>query len=1121
MKRLTFILAIFFLLFAGNKLAAQELRFNKVFKNNSTQIFFAIQDKQGLIWMLDIQNKLVRYDGINLKAYSNDSQNINSISSGSLNSLFADSENIIWIGTDKSGLERLDPSTDSFTHFRHNEKDPTSLSSDSITFCNEDRSGNLWVGSSAGLSLFDRKTNKFKHYRHDPKDPTSVGPGMITLMYEDQKGVLWFVAAKVNFALGTYACMLNRFDRATGKFTRINQDQIGPKIKSSKEMIFELYEDKNNNFWIGTTFGLYKMDRDKISFTHYYPDPFNESILSTVPVAEKAVSWISKITEDSSGALWIALGYSGINRYDPITGKSKHFGYIYDNNKLISAKDTATGLTTNNISCFINSKDGLVWLVSNGGLFNLNYNKTTIPFYPVKWNVDAFCYEPKPNILWIGTDNGLLRKDLTTQKEKLWTHDPKNNNSLAHNTITTMHKDEKGNIWLGTSNGLDKFDPITKTFTNYQHDPKNPGSISNNTLYYLFFDHKKNLWIGSNSGISRMDPTTEQFTNYTLENKKQWEPIDVNHYGIAEDQQHGIWTISGDHAFRLNVETGKIKKYLVCPFLKAIYVDSSGMIWAGGPNGLYTFNKTKEEFELYASKQSEVYFDNVINIMEDNQNNLWVSTTSLIVKIRKDRKKVKKFTGANGIHNTNFIYNDNLKAPDGRLFLGIEKGYYSFYPDQIKDTIITPALNITGFKLGETVIKTGPGSIFTTPIGQLDELRLNHDQNVFSFDFFAADYISPGGAEYLFMLENYNNTWNNIGGDRRAYFFNVPPGTYTFRVKAVSADGGVAEKSIHIIISPPWWLTWWAYCLYALIVIISGYLIFKYQQYYIIRKHRAITQQKELEQAKEIEKAYTELKATQNQLIQSEKMASLGELTAGIAHEIQNPLNFINNFSEVNLELIEEMKTEKLKKKGERDEQLQEELLNDLALNLEKINQHGKRADAIVKGMLQHSRTSTGIKEPTNINALADEYLRLSYHGLRAKDKSFNATMKIDFDESIGNINIVAQDIGRAILNLINNAFYVVYEKKKSGVENYVPIVFVSTKKNNDIIVITVEDNGNGIPQKVLDKIFQPFFTTKPSGQGTGLGLSLSFDIVKAHGGEIQVETKEDEGTSFIIKLPV
>ncbi len=272
-------------------------------------------------------------------------------------------------------------------------------------------------------------------------------------------------------------------------------------------------------------------------------------------------------------------------------------------------------------------------------------------------------------------------------------------------------------------------------------------------------------------------------------------------------------------------------------------------------------------------------------------------------------------------------------------------------------------------------------------------------------------------------------------------------------------------------------------------------------------------------QKEDLQHTLTELRDTQAQLIQSEKMASLGELTAGIAHEIQNPLNFVNNFSEINTELMAEMKNELTA--GNR--QLAIEIANDIIENEKKINHHGKRADAIVKGMLQHSRKSSGTKEPTDINALADEYLRLAYHGLRAKEKSFNATMKTDFDESMGKINIGAQDIGRVILNLINNAFYAVDERLRQTQpgSSYEPTVSVTTKKSENYVVISVGDNGNGIPQKIVDKIFQPFFTTKPTGQGTGLGLSLSYDIIKAHGGKINMETREGQGTTFIIRLPV
>ncbi len=301
----------------------------------------------------------------------------------------------------------------------------------------------------------------------------------------------------------------------------------------------------------------------------------------------------------------------------------------------------------------------------------------------------------------------------------------------------------------------------------------------------------------------------------------------------------------------------------------------------------------------------------------------------------------------------------------------------------------------------------------------------------------------------------------------------------------------------------------------ALCLVVFAVLIIAFIQFRNNRQKKkaniALQQQKE-----KVESTLSELKSTQAQLIQSEKMASLGELTAGIAHEIQNPLNFVNNFSELNKELLEELKEEM--DKGNIDEV--KTIANDVIENETKINHHGKRADAIVKGMLQHSRQTKGVKEATDINSLCDEFLRLSYHGLRAKDKNFNADYKTDFDETIGNINIVAQDMGRVLLNLFNNAFYAVNEKKKLSDVSYQPSVIVSTKKLNDKIKIIVKDNGSGIPQNIVDKIFQPFFTTKPTGEGTGLGLSLSYDIItKEHGGTIQVKSEEGEGSEFIIQL--
>jgi signal transduction histidine kinase len=412
------------------------------------------------------------------------------------------------------------------------------------------------------------------------------------------------------------------------------------------------------------------------------------------------------------------------------------------------------------------------------------------------------------------------------------------------------------------------------------------------------------------------------------------------------------------------------------------------------------------------------------------------------------------------------------------------------------------------------------------PIG----LQLPYDQNYLQFSFANLCVLNRDKISFRYMLEGADDAWIYAGQEPQSKnYFNLPPGPYTFRVatRGITGQwGDPAEFSFRIF--PPWWLTWWAYLAYAIIAIGGIRAIVQYRSRRLKKENRLL-EEKVTQRTNELRETISNLKSTQSQLIQSEKMASLGELTAGIAHEIQNPLNFVNNFSEVSSELIEEIEEERAKRQEARDETLVSEILGDIKQNLEKINHHGKRADTIVKGMLAHSRSSTGEKVPTDINALADEYLSLSYHaclsgrqGLRARDKSFNADFKTNFDPNLPKVNVIPQDIGRVLLNLINNAFQACTEPSGSaaaGVEK--PLVQVSTRKSDNGIEIRVSDNGSGIPDDIKDKIFQPFFTTKPTGQGTGLGLSLAYDIVKAHSGELKVESHEGEGTEFSIQIPI
>src|SRR5688572_7427918 len=361
MRKLFSRFVFYLLLFCVNALHAQDLRFTQVTKNFSG-VNDMMQDKQGYLWIATRDQGLKRYDGINFKAYTNDPRNTNSLASGTPLRLFIDAENMIWIGMFGSGLDKFDPATNTFTHFRHDSKDAFSLSSDSVLSILEDRLGKLWIGTNRGLDMLDRKTGKFIHYRSDVNDPSSLSHTQVSKIFEDKKGELWIGC--LPFPDDPKKGGLNRFDRKTGKFTRYLHDSLNPKTIPDNR-IYDIYEDKAGNFWIASWVApFFKMDRNTGEFTRYYPDPLHSGTLNQIPVSEKIFPYSTFITEDSSGALWIGTGNSGMNRYDPVSKKSTHYGKVYERNKLLSAKDTATGYTSGEVSKAITTKDGIFWVSS-------------------------------------------------------------------------------------------------------------------------------------------------------------------------------------------------------------------------------------------------------------------------------------------------------------------------------------------------------------------------------------------------------------------------------------------------------------------------------------------------------------------------------------------------------------------------------------------------------------------------------------------------------------------------------------------------------------------------------------------------------------------------------------
>lgn len=1089
------------------------------------------QDREGYLWLASRDDGIYTFDGSDFKNFHHDPANSNSLGDDHTQCLWIDSSEIIWVGTRGAGLDRYDRATNIFTHFRHQEKVESSLGNDSVTAILIDQNGILWIGTNSGLDRLDPESGTFKHFRHNPLDKTSLSCNDVSAIYQDHNGTLWVATGLPWYPDDKGG--LNRFNAGKGDFTHYMHDPAIPSSLASNK-VEAMFEDSKGNFWVGTAGnGLHIMDRNAGTFTHYFYDSAHPENLSRPPLTNYYWDHITFINEDILGGIWIGTYEGGMNRYDPNSKKTMHFGRVDgDPGAMKSAnQDITTDFIDYSTGRALFSKDGFIWITTNsqqrpgeGLLYKASTFSNTIAYSKINKPAANSFYLGTDSMLWIGTDSGLIQKDLRLKRERIYLNDPKNANSLSQNSVGTIRVDKQGNYWLGSVGGLNKFDPRSNTFTRFQHDPNNNASLCNDSVQSMYLDHNDNLWVGTNNGLDKMDTKSGLLYHYRL-------PDCGSRFGnfiycIREDQDNNEWIATADCGiYELNPESGKTRHYMEQAFINSICVDAKNVVWIGadsansatiGGTSLFKFDRDIKQFLPYDCPGSETKIDGVIDILADNKDNLWVTTKYAIIKIFDKRDLVRKYAQAYGVHFNTFSYGDNFRAANGELFIGDADGYYSFFPEELNVTE-NPKISFTEFNLNNKEVLPSKGGPLRKPLWEAKDIRLAYNQNSFSIGFTAVQFSNLGDVNYIYMLENYDTGWSKMGPEHSVFYFKVPHGHYNFRVKAINPDGGWSEKTIQIIISPPWWQTWWAFMFYGICLLLGIYFTDRIRRKAVIERERTKARERELAQAKEIEKAYSELKSTQSQLIQSEKMASLGVLTAGIAHEIQNPLNFVNNFSEVNLELLLEMKEEIMR--GDVDDSIA--IADRIIENEGKISQHGKRAEAIIKGMLQHSRTSMGQKEPTDINAMADEYLRLAYHGTRARDKSFSVKLVTDFDSKIGTINVIPQDISRVLLNLYNNAFFAVAEKMKVLSTGYEPTVTVITKRLDGKMAITVKDNGNGIPALVLDKIFQPFFTTKPTGQGTGLGLSLSYEITIAHGGQLLVHTKEGEYAEFIIELPV
>jgi ligand-binding sensor domain-containing protein/signal transduction histidine kinase len=1048
-------------------------------------IYQLAEDTAGNIWFHVGDAEVYKYDGIK---FSNDTMSIKLKDFG-IRCMTGDSKGNIWFGTGKGICKYR---SDAKPVKREIITTAQGLLDNTVNCIKEDRAGNLWFGTDSGVSKYDGSgfTN-FTVKQGLAHNPTFA-------IEEDRAGNIWIAAD-------------SGVSRYNGQqFFRYSKEQglVSNRIRVIKA-------DHEGSVWFGSRAGLSRFDT---------AGNIGQGLFSNYTKAQGLPENIIKnITEDNEGGIWIGTESGGICRY---------------NSNRITKYTTAHGLAGNSVRSVIQDKEGFLWFATESGVSKYDgttfFNYSKIQGLP---NNDVYSMrsDRKGNI-WFGCFGALSKFDGKT----FTNYSPAQ--GVPDGEVFNILEDRAGDLWLTSWEGVRKFDG--QRFILYGKDQ---GLVSDEILSVVE-DRKKNMWFSA-AGLSRF--VGKQFFNYTMKNGLPIEEVP----GLMEDKQGNIWL--GTYGKGVGKLTGnRLTLYTTTDGLadNAIFSIREDTvhhrIWFGTNSGLSmlktdarsTQNKDTVSFENFNYRTGFDIKNSSFNfsLFIDTHGVIWGGTGDNKL-FRFDYDHLKKNTTPFNLQLQNISINNEKIC-----WSALRRNSPGKEEDSL--TIINEMISTFGKRLTVNEVKTLSdkyGKIDFDRISRFNLLPENpvlpYGENNVSFEFGAILPSTGNQVKYQYLLEGYDKTWSPLTIKTNAGFGNINEGEYVFRLKAVNASGVWNETSYRFTVLPPWYRTWWAWSIYLLLFLAALRMFSKWRERNL-RKEKVLLESKVTERTTELKSALEHLTSTQAQLIHAEKMASLGELTAGIAHEIQNPLNFVNNFSDVSVELLNELKEGPVAHLDDANKKEAEEILGDLSQNLEKINHHGKRADSIVKGMLQHSRTSTGQKEPTDINALADEYLRLSYQGFRAKNNSFNATLQTNFDPKAGKVNIVPQDIGRVLLNLYNNAFYAVAEKSKNSGPGYKPTISVVTRQipppglpdfskaglpdskeaggqRGAGASISIRDNGSGIPQKILDKIFQPFFTTKPTGQGTGLGLSLSYDIVKAHGGEINVETEEGKYTEFIIQL--
>ena len=1020
------------------------------------------QTSDGFIWLSGYFG-LARFDGAEFTHFSSKTEPL-IISDGIVSVLAQSSDTALWIATTSSGLLRFKQGK-----FQAWLKDKANLFL--LGAVNEDELIIAVGNSSQEFIIFNARTQKFS------KIPEKEQSAWII------KALLSPARPSASNKIATGRLGLPLVVTNNGKL-----DTLGEKNGIPKKMQFgSIFTDTKGRIWMGSDQGLFTLDNQKLK---PYPGMEGHSLAAVSPSR-------GLIVEDNNKGIWV--------------GCKDGLAYLPDGAVNFSFYPNEGQQGIKNVVCIMKDMEGNIWAGTDKGLYKFSDSK--VVNFSEK---DGIINSRMSGVVELAPDSYLI----TTRDDNIYTIRnnkvqpykfrnpafPAENNEILH-----LYKDEKQNIWFSCNRAIARVNGKEEKTYNVETQARMATTGIDGRVYFAIVGRGIG-YINEHDTVSYLD-IGANLKSYFLSSLRQ--------------RKDGSWILTSYNEGIVIASPGKkpiyykqIDKVSGVPVFNS-YEDSDGTLWFPTSNGIARLNN--DTLQIIGTKDG-MPDAAAFEILEDKAGNFWLPGNYGVTSVKKS-DLVKRLSDstysipwvildeADGLLNRQTVgARHSILSSDGKILVTGVGGLIMIDPTKIQANTQKPLLAIN-----QVLVDDKPMDM-TLPV------VVSPGDHRYVFSYSALSFIAPEKVMIKFRMKGYDRDWIISKGERRAVYTNLPPGDHVFEIIAANSDGVWTDvpKQFSFTVQPLFYQTNWFRALALLTLLGLIWLIVRWrtastrEQNILLEKEVGKRTEELNSQKKELEQTLSSLKSTQTQLIHAEKMASLGELTAGIAHEIQNPLNFVNNFSDVNKDLLTEMNEEI--GKGNFDEV--KAIAKDVIDNEEKINHHGKRADAIVKGMLQHSQKAAGQKELTDLNAMVDEYLRLAFHGFRAKDKTFQSDFTTNFDPSIGKINIVQQDIARVLLNLINNAFYAVNEKRKMGVDGYLPSVHITTAKQGNQVTIAVRDNGNGISSTHIKKIFQPFFTTKPTGEGTGLGLSLSYDIIKAHGGAVNVESVEGEGSTFILTLP-